>query len=72
MSRHELRQARYTEVAGLIQDYVKLNHFSPTVRELARSAGVSPSTMLYTLNEMEEKGFISRLPSCPRSIVVLE
>lgn len=45
--------------------------YPPTVRELAEVCGFSsPSTVQHHLDSLEDKGYITRSPTKPRTIVV--
>lgn len=48
-----------------------VHSFAPTVRELAEACGVSsPATIHRHLDALEDKGYITRTPSKPRTIRV--
>ena len=62
---------RQTMVLAAIKQFQNEHGYSPTVRELSVLLGLkSTSTVQHHLDELEEKGFIERNPSCPRTIRV--
>lgn len=65
-----------TEKQGRIYDYIcdylKEHGFPPTVREIAKMAGLSSASSAHGyLKQLEEKGYITRIEGSPRSIQVV-
>ncbi len=55
-----------------ICDYSKEHGFPPTVREIAKMAGLaSPSSAHGYLKQLEEKGYITKIEGSPRSIQIV-
>ena len=57
------------EALRYLAGYRMANHgIAPTVREMARALGCSPTAIKNRLDELEDCGFIRRLPSRARAI----
>ena len=64
---------RQADVLAAIRDFIQVNHYPPTVRELGDMVGLSSSsTVQHHVNELARKGYISHRPGLVRTIVVLE
>lgn len=62
---------RQRVILQVIRDAVAEVGYPPSMRELARQAGLaSTSSVSYQLKVLEEKGFIRRDPNRPRALVV--
>lgn len=69
--RYDLNEKQNT-IYDYICDYLKEHGFPPTVREIAKMAGLSsPSSAHHYLKQLEEKGYIQRKEGSPRTIVVV-
>ncbi|MDD3241030.1 MAG: LexA family protein [Anaerostipes sp.] len=65
-----------TEKQGRIYDYIcdylKEHGFPPTVREIAKMAGLSSASSAHGyLKQLEEKGYIRRMDNSPRAIEIV-
>ncbi len=55
-----------------ICDYLKEHGFPPTVREIAKMAGLSSASSAHGyLKQLEEKGYIRRMDNSPRAIEIV-
>ncbi|PFL21644.1 LexA repressor [Bacillus cereus] len=64
--------SRQAQILTFIQERVIENGYPPTVREICKATGLaSSSTVHLHLLHLEEKGYIKRDPSKPRTIKVL-
>lgn len=62
---------RQRRILQVIQDAVETVGYPPSVRELARQAGLaSTSSVSYQLKVLQDKGFLRRDPNRPRALVV--
>lgn len=62
---------RQRRILHVIREAVEKVGYPPSIRELARQAGLaSTSSVSYQLKVLEEKGFIRRDPNRPRALVV--
>lgn len=62
---------RQRRILQVIKDAVETMGYPPSIRELARQAGLaSTSSVSYQLKVLEEKGFLRRDPNRPRALVV--
>lgn len=62
---------RQRRILQVIKDAVETVGYPPSIRELARQAGLaSTSSVSYQLKVLEEKGFLRRDPNRPRALVV--
>lgn len=65
--------SRQAEILTFIQEKVIENGYPPTVREIGKATGLaSSSTVHLHLLHLEEKGYIHRDPSKPRTIKILK
>ena len=56
----------------LINDFIKKNGYSPSVREIGTMlGGKSPATVLYHLRNLKGKGFINYIEGKNRTITIL-
>jgi len=61
------------EVLKGIDDLIKENKYSPTVREISDRLGLaSPSTTHTHIKKLEDKGCISKVEASGRSLVITE
>ena len=63
--------ARQTEVFLYIDQFARLNGFSPSIREVGANFKIAASSVLEHLKALEKKGFIRRLPFKPRCLEIL-
>lgn len=62
---------RQRRILQVIKEAVETVGYPPSIRELARQAGLaSTSSVSYQLKVLEEKGFLRRDPNRPRALVV--
>lgn len=62
---------RQRRILHVIRDEVENVGYPPSIRELARQAGLaSTSSVSYQLKVLQEKGFLRRDPNRPRALVV--
>lgn len=62
---------RQRRILQVIKEAVETMGYPPSIRELARQAGLaSTSSVSYQLKVLEEKGFLRRDPNRPRALVV--
>lgn len=65
--------AREKKVLEFCRSFIAQNSYSPSIREINSWIGTdSTSLVRYYLNNLEEKGFLNRVPGCPRTIVLTE
>lgn len=65
--------SRQAEILTFIQGKVIENGFPPTVREICTASGLASSSTVHGhLMRLEEKGYIQRDPSKPRTIKILK
>ncbi|MDD3776490.1 MAG: transcriptional repressor LexA [Actinomycetota bacterium] len=63
---------KQTLILEFILSSLKSNGYPPTVREIAKSVGLSSSATVYShLKKLEKMGYIKRDPSKPRAIEIL-
>lgn len=61
------------EILEIIKNYIKKEKIPPTVREIAKMAGLtSTSTVQGYINKLEKEGYISKEKGCNRSIRIKE
>ncbi|GIN74049.1 hypothetical protein J14TS2_45240 [Bacillus sp. J14TS2] len=59
------------ELFSAIKDYVEVKGYSPSYRELRDILGVkSVSTISRNLDRLKEKGYVSFMPSSPRTLSI--
>jgi repressor LexA len=61
---------RQRRILATIQEWVVRCGYPPTNRELGQAVGLMASSVSYHLNSLEEKGFLRRSRSRPRSVDV--
>ncbi|MPM68616.1 LexA repressor [bioreactor metagenome] len=62
---------KLAEVLMFIKDYP--HQYSPSVREIAEGVGLSsPATVQRYLYLLEQQGYITHEPNCPRTIRVVK
>ncbi len=60
-------------VLNAINEYIQKEKISPTIREIGDIIGLSSTSMVHKhVNNLEEKGYITRKKESPRSIRVLK
>ena len=65
--------AKQKEIYEYIKDYIRLQNFPPTVRDICRAVGLSSTSSVHAhLNSLEEKGYIKRDPAKPRTIIICD
>ena len=61
------------EIFEYIKNYIRLQSFPPTVRDICRAVGLSSTSSVHAhLNSLEKKGYIRRDPAKPRTIIVCD
>lgn len=64
---------RELEVLFFIKSFIQSNGYPPTVREICEGKDIkSTSTVYYTLEKLEDKAYIRRLPSKTRAIEIID
>ena len=64
---------RESQVLEAIVNYIEVNGYSPTVRDLCVIVGLSSSSTIHSyLNKLESKGFITKMGNLPRTLKVLK
>lgn len=59
-------------ILNIIKNFISINGFAPTVREIAKYAGLkSTSTVQGHLDKLEQAGYIKRNKLMPRTIKVV-
>ena len=62
---------RQAMILEFISDFVGRNSFPPTVREIGRGCTISSTSVVdYNLSVLEVKGYLTRIPSIARGIVL--
>lgn len=65
--------ARQKQVLDAILEFRRQRGYPPTVREIMRSVGLrSTSTVAQHLRALVRKGYITKVPLSPRSIVAVQ
>ena len=59
---------RQSQILDFIRRYYKKHGMSPTLKEISRQVGLSPSTVHYHLSVMERSGQLARIPNIPRGL----
>ncbi|MCG9479424.1 MAG: transcriptional repressor LexA [Actinomycetia bacterium] len=73
MNKNSDISGKQTKILEFILSSLKSNGYPPTVREIAKSVGLSSSATVYShLKKLEKNGYIKRDPSKPRAIEVLK
>jgi repressor LexA len=63
---------RQRKIVQAIEDSVRRNGYSPSLREIGEAAGLaSPSSVSHQLGRLEKKGYLTRGERRPRTAVVL-
>lgn len=58
---------------SVIKQFIKKNHYSPTVRELGKELGYSSSSTVFThLEKLRKEEYVTWEPSKPRTIKILK
>ena len=64
---------RDKEIFKAIKLFIKINGYSPTVREIAKLLDItSPATVQAHINKLKEKGYITLVPNMNRTIRILK
>jgi repressor LexA len=64
--------SRQRKILQAIEDSVRRNGYSPSLREIGEAAGLaSPSSVSHQLGRLEKKGYLTRGERRPRTAVVL-
>lgn len=64
---------KQSEAFNAIDEFIEIKKYPPTVRELCRIMGVnSTSTIHEHIEHLQEKEYIIREPSIPRSIKIIK
>lgn len=70
-NRAQLTKRQQLVLEGII-DYQNSHGFAPAIRELCVIAGLSSTSSVSShLKQLEEKGYIARMPEAPRAIAIL-
>lgn len=62
--------SKQAEILTFIQEKIIENGYPPTVREICQATGLASSSTVHI--HLEEKGYIQRDPSKPRTIKILK
>ena len=69
-SEHQLT-SRQRSILEFIEAFMEDNGYPPSVREIGKYVGMRSSSTVHThLNNLQEKGFLTRDPSTPRGLRV--
>lgn len=71
MRKEELTE-RQQETFDFIKDYINKNHYSPSLRDVAKGIYASKPVAQKHINALIEKGYIINTPRTCRSIVILK
>ena len=64
---------RQAMILAFIRDFTTHNPYPPTVREITRGCNLSSTSVAnYNLLCLKEKGYLTRVPSISRGIVLIE
>src|ERR1019366_8702217 len=63
---------RQADVLLLVRNHRHLHGYSPSIRELATTLGLSRATIMAHIERLEKKGFLRRTPMCHRTLEVVE
>ncbi len=70
-NREQLTKRQQLVLEGII-NYQRAHGFAPSIRELCVLVGLaSTSSVSSHLKQLEEKGYIARMPEAPRAIAIL-
>lgn len=65
--------AKEVEVLFFIKNFVELNGYPPTIREICKDLSIkSTSTVYLYLENIKDKGYIKRDPAKPRAIEIID
>ncbi|WP_342577658.1 winged helix-turn-helix transcriptional regulator [Psychrobacillus sp. FSL K6-2843] len=63
---------RQQDIYKFIEEYISEQHYSPTVREIAKAVGLSSTATVHGhLKRMRRKGYIDFIDSRPRTIQII-
>ncbi len=64
---------RQSRILAFIWDYTVANPYPPTIREIVKGCSLSSTSVAsYNLLSLKEKGYLTRVPSISRGIVLTE
>jgi repressor LexA len=63
---------RQADVLLLVRNHRHIHGYSPSIREMATSLGLSRATIMAHIDRLEKKGFIRRTPCHHRTLEVVE
>jgi repressor LexA len=63
---------RQEQVLKAVKDFIAVNGYSPSTRDISKAVGLAVGGVSYQLRELELAGRIAMTPSVARSIRVLE
>lgn len=65
--------AREKKVLEFCRSFIAQNSYSPSIRDIVSGVGINSTYLVrYYLLGLESKGFLKRVPGCPRTIVLTE
>lgn len=65
--------ARQEHIIRFIRQYLRDNHFPPTIREIGEAVGISSTSVVnYNLNALEKKGIIERDQNVSRGLRLID
>jgi repressor LexA len=63
---------RQADVILLIRNHRHLHGYSPSIREIAKTLGISRATTVAHIERLEKKGLVKRSPNMHRTLEVVE
>jgi repressor LexA len=63
---------RQADVLLIVRNHRHLHGYSPSIREIATSLGISRATTMAHIERLEKKGFLRRTPLRHRTLEVVE
>ena len=62
---------RQSEILRFIREFLDVNEYPPTIREIAATEGITPNAVSDHLHALERKGAINREPGKARGLRIL-
>ena len=73
MTKKEIQlQPSHVKAYRFIEKYTKKNIVSPEVSEIAKGIGMSERQTYRAIDDLQELGFVSKVPYTPRSIKIVK
>jgi len=60
--------ARQLEFLVFIDSFIKLNHYAPSIREIATGFNITPAGARDVIKAIERKGYVKSVPEMARTL----